>query len=119
MKLLLDQDVYTITERFLRERGFHVITAAELGLSRATDETLLHKAESLGCIFVTRDRDFGNLVFVRKLGSGVIYLRILPATLNDVHLELERVLNLYSETQLSKAFVVINARGHRIRKLPS
>lgn len=41
MKFLLDQDVYALTERFLREQGYDVVTAAELGLSRSTDSDLL------------------------------------------------------------------------------
>jgi len=39
MKFLLDQDVYALTTRFLRGLGHDVVTAAELGLARASDET--------------------------------------------------------------------------------
>ena len=49
-----------------------------------TDENLLKFAQEQGLILVTRDRDFGALVFVNKLGSGVIYLRILPSTQHAV-----------------------------------
>lgn len=44
MKFLLDQDVYTLTVRFLREQGHDVVTASELGMSRAEDEQLLTTA---------------------------------------------------------------------------
>jgi predicted nuclease of predicted toxin-antitoxin system len=64
MNFLLDQDVYTLTAHFLREQGYDVTTASELGLSRALDSELLKTAGEQGRIFVTRDRDFGNLVFV-------------------------------------------------------
>ena len=37
MKFLLDQDVYALTKHFLREQGYEVVTASELGLSRALD----------------------------------------------------------------------------------
>jgi hypothetical protein len=43
MKFLLDQDVYALTERFLREQGYDVVTAWELKLSRAHDSDLLAK----------------------------------------------------------------------------
>ncbi len=43
------------------------------------------KISNTGKIFVTRDRDFGSPVFVEELGKGVIYLRILPSTVNAVH----------------------------------
>jgi predicted nuclease of predicted toxin-antitoxin system len=72
MKFLLDQDVYALTERFLREQGYDVVTASQLGLSRASDSGLLKTASEQGRIFITRDRDYGNLVFVHSAGSGVI-----------------------------------------------
>ena len=64
MKFLLDQDVYALTERFLREQGYDVATTSELGLARAQDLELLKVASEQARIFVTRDRDYGNLVFV-------------------------------------------------------
>jgi predicted nuclease of predicted toxin-antitoxin system len=98
MKFLLDQDVYALTERFLREQGYDVATAFELGLSRAQDSDLLKTASEQERIFVTRDRDYGNLVFVLGKGSGVIYLRILPADMDAVHAELKKVLETYAKT---------------------
>lgn len=116
MKFLLDQDVYALTEHFLREQGYDVVTASELGLSRALDSELLKIAGEQGRIFVTRDRDYGNLVFVYHAGSGVIYLRILPSDMNEVHAELKKVLESYSEEELAKSFVVVEKGRHRIRK---
>lgn len=117
MKFLLDQDVYALTERFLRGLGYDVVTAAELSLSRALDTELLKTAGEQGRIFVTRDRDYGNLVFVHSAGSGVIYLRILPSTIEDVHAELKKVLETYSEADLAKSFVVVEEHRHRIRRI--
>jgi len=117
LKFLLDQDVYAITVRFLTALGHDAIRAAEVGLSTASDEDILREAQSSGRLLVTRDRDFGNLVFVRGLGPGVLYLRMLPSTQNAVHSELERVLSSYSEEELRKAFVVVEPGGHRFRRL--
>lgn len=117
MKFLLDQDVYALTERFLRGEGYDVATAAELGLSRADDSELLKVAGSQGRIFVTRDRDYGNLVFVLGLGSGVIYLRVTPLDLDEAHAELKKVLETFSEDELSRSFVVVEKGRHRIRKV--
>jgi len=118
MKLLLDQDVYAAIARFLLDLGHDVVLVASIGLSRAQDQEILRVAQAQNRILVTRDRDFGNLVFVRELGAGVIYLRILPLTQNVVHAELERVLSSHPETELAQAFVVIEPGGHRIRRLP-
>jgi len=117
MKLLLDQDVYEVTARFLVSLGMDVIRVAEIGFSTASDQENLGKASELGRIFVTRDRDYGNLVFVRQIRSGVIYLRVLPANIDEVHAELGRVLEMYDHNTLSAAFVVVEARRHRFRKI--
>jgi predicted nuclease of predicted toxin-antitoxin system len=116
MRFLTDQDVYATTIRFLGGLGHDVVTAAQLGLAQAEDTELLRVAHQQGRIFVTRDRDFGGLVFVQGSGAGVIYLRISPSTQNAVHAELERVLTLYSEQELQGSFVVIEPGRHRIRK---
>ena len=117
MKFLLDQDVYALTEHFLREQGYDVATASEMGLSRALDSELLKIAVEQRRILVTRDRDYGNLVFVHHAGSGVIYLRILPSVMDEVHAELKKVLETYSEDELAKSFVVVEKGRHRIRRI--
>lgn len=117
MKFLTDQDIYALTTRYLRELGHDVVTAAELGLAQATDESLLRRAGEKECIFVTRDRDIGGLVFLRAISAGVIYLRIRPTSLSAVHTELANILASYSEQKLKKSFVVVMADGHRIRNI--
>lgn len=117
MKLLLDQDVYEITYRFLVDLGHDAVKVSELGMASAADEDNLRKASELGRVFVTRDRDYGNLVFIRQMKIGVIYLRMLPSNSGAVHRELERVLNLYDESALTSAFVVVEAGRHRFRRI--
>jgi predicted nuclease of predicted toxin-antitoxin system len=117
VKFLADQDVYALSTRFLRGLGHDVITAAEVGMSRAADTVLLGRASQEGRIFVTRDKDFGALVFVERLGKGVILLRTSPSTLRAAHEELRRVLETYSEADLASAFVVVEPGQHRFRKL--
>ncbi len=104
-------------ERFLRDLGHDVLTAADIGTSRALDETLLHTAHEYARIFVSRDRDFGALVFVRGFKVGVIYLRVEPATFQAVHEELVHVLESYAEEALRNAFVVVEPGRHRFRRL--
>ena len=107
MKLLLDQDVYAASARFLSDLGHDIVPVARIGLSQAEDEEILRVAQEQNRILVTRDRDFGNLVFVKALGTGVVYLRILPSTQNAVHGELERVLSIYTKEELTTEFVVV------------
>jgi predicted nuclease of predicted toxin-antitoxin system len=117
MRFLADQDVYASTIVLLRGIGHDVAAAAQLGLAQVDDAELLRVAQEQSRILVTRDRDFGALVFVHGSGPGVIYLRILPSTQNAVHVELERVLASYNELELQASFVVIEPGRHRIRKL--
>jgi predicted nuclease of predicted toxin-antitoxin system len=117
MKLLLDQDIYRITERFLLSCNYDIILVSQLGLAQASDEEILNFAQANERILITRDRDFGNLVFVKQCGAGVIYLRGSIDKMNAVHLELNRVLQKYSPTELKSAFVVIQENGHRFRKI--
>ncbi len=117
MKFPADQDVYSVTIRFLAGLGHDVVPVAQLGLAQTGDAALLGVAHNLGRIFVTRDRDFGALVFVAGHGPGVIYLRISPSTQNAVHAELARVLSLYSDGELAACFVVIEPGRHRIHRL--
>lgn len=117
MKFLLDQDVYASTARFLSDLGYDVVPVSQIGLSQEADEELLRIAGKQKRIFVTRDRDFGNLVFVKSILSGVLYLRMLPQSQGAVHSELERVLKSHSEQELRKMFVVVEPGRHRIRRL--
>jgi predicted nuclease of predicted toxin-antitoxin system len=67
MKFLLNQDVYAVTAQYLSRLGHDVVRVAQLALSRAGDEELLEVAQQRGRLFVTRDRDFGRLVFLKRL----------------------------------------------------
>jgi predicted nuclease of predicted toxin-antitoxin system len=116
MRFLADQDVYAITIDLLKRLGHEVVSSSQLGMARAADIQLLRAAHADGRIFLTRDRDYGGLVFVQGLGAGVIYLRILPSTKDSVHLELLRILTLYTEKRLGESFVVVEPGRHRIRR---
>ena len=118
MRFLADQDVYAVRVRFLSGLGHEVVSVRELGLSQANDADLLRIARQQRRILITRDRDLGGLVFVRRLGAGVIYLRVLPSTQALVHAELERILATYTEERLLGAFVVVEPARHRFRKVP-
>ncbi|MHC5724920.1 MAG: DUF5615 family PIN-like protein, partial [Nostoc sp.] len=46
-----------------------VVLDAQIGLSQASDEEILKIAQEQNRILITRDRDYGNLVFVNDVGS--------------------------------------------------
>jgi len=119
MRLLLDQDVYHLTARVLADLGHDVMRAAQAGLSTAPDVEVLRAAHAARRILVTRDRHFGGLVFAGDHQAGVIYLRMTPATMGEVHQELDSLLSEQSESVLSRAFVVVEPGRYRLRHLPS
>ena len=117
MHFLTDQDVFHSTITLLREWGNDVVTARELNMNRAKDEELLLKAKELNRIFVTRDKDFGALVFLRDIYNGVILLRMTPATIEETHEELKHLLSEYTEEELNKYFSVVEPNRYRIRMI--
>lgn len=71
MRFLIDQDVYAATTRFLKSLGHDAVTACELALAQASEETLLRVAAERKRIPATRDRDHGALVTLKSVGAGV------------------------------------------------
>jgi len=118
MRFLVDQDVFASTTRFLRNLGHDAISVSEIGLAQASDEKLLQTAQELERILVTRDRDYGSLVFVSGQGAGVIYLRLLPSNQHLAHEQLRQVLISHAEAELRNAFVVVEPSGYRFRRIP-
>jgi predicted nuclease of predicted toxin-antitoxin system len=116
VKFLTDQDVWAYTLRTLREWGHDVIPAADAGLARAPDSELLEEAHERERILVTRDRDFGRLIFVGGKTAGVLLLRVTPSTQEAVHEELSQVLEGHTFSKLQQAFVIVEPGQYRIRR---
>ena len=118
MRFLADQDVYHLTVALLRSHGHDVLTAREAALSQSPDLALLTYARQQQRILVTRDTDFGSLVFAGEAPSnGVILLRLTPSSLDTVHSQLMVLLSDRPEQELMTAFTVVEPGRHRIRRL--
>ncbi len=118
MLFLIDQDVYKTTVDKLKEWGHDVVTAENLGMQRASDEELLRAALKANRLLITRDKDFGALLFLKKKKStGVILLRISPKNIEKVHSELQKLLREHSEDELQRSFCVVEHNRYRIRHL--
>jgi predicted nuclease of predicted toxin-antitoxin system len=122
MRLFADQDVWKSTVDLLKHWGHDVLTAKELGLAKGTDEELLEAARRDDRIFITRDKDFGYLVFFGRIDcAGVILLRMSPKKTEEVHAELRRFLKKYTQDDLQRYFSTVEPKRHRMRprELPS
>ena len=116
MRFLADQDVYQRTVDHLCALEHDVLRARDAGLARASDEELLRYAHREQRLLITRDKDFGALVFLmRRQHSGVILLRMNPLTVDAVHQELRRLLKKHTEIELRNRFVVVEPGRYRIR----
>lgn len=119
MHFLTDQDVYQITVEWLKEAGHDVVTARDLEMERATDRELLERSQAMKHLLVTRDKDFGTLIFLGEYDTaGAILLRMLPIYIDEVHSEFQRLLQEHTEDELQQLFCVVEPHRYRIRKLP-
>lgn len=102
----------------MRKWGHDVVTARDLLVQQASDEEMLLKAKQEDRILITRDKDFGALVFLNEQAcTGVVLLRMSPSNIEETHHELKRFLDEHKTDELQHAFCVIEPGRHRIRHL--
>lgn len=106
MKLLADENIPLASVRGLRDLGHDVLSIAEQspGIS---DEEVLRLSRTEGRVIVTFDRDFGKLVFGRRLPApvGILYLRFVPRSPLEVTDYVSRLLdqNIQLERRITSA----------------
>ena len=76
IRLLLDQNTPYAAAALLAESGIDAVHARDLGLSRATDPTILATAAESARVIVTHDADFSQLLALNGHDRpSVIHLR--------------------------------------------
>lgn len=116
MNLLSDESVDGPIVEQLRQDGHTVLYVAEFD-SGITDSKVLDRAHRTQTLLLTADKDFGELVFRRKLLNvgGVVLIR-------RAGLSSERKINVVRQAftthghQITKAFTVISPGGVRVRR---
>ncbi|MCY4040397.1 MAG: DUF5615 family PIN-like protein [Gammaproteobacteria bacterium] len=111
MKFLVDRCAGKHLSVWLRQNGFDVLDAKEIGVDPG-DAAILERAADEDRVLVTIDTDFGELVFLREMRhAGLVRLPDVPA---------ERRISLMA--QLIERFPealeqggIITVRGSRIR----
>lgn len=118
MKLLLDQGLPRTSARILREIGWDVVHAAEIGLSRASDSEILTTAKQEGRTVITLDADFHALLILQgAVMPSVVRIRIEGLRSEDLASLLIRVLPTIIDDLLSGVMATITARSVRIKRL--
>nr|VFK54095.1 MAG: Predicted nuclease, contains PIN domain, potential toxin-antitoxin system component [Candidatus Kentron sp. TC] len=81
MKLLANENIPLTSVHVLREAGHDVLSMTEESPG-TSDEMVMRRACMENRIIVTFDRDYGELIFRRRLAApdGVLYFRFLPET---------------------------------------
>jgi predicted nuclease of predicted toxin-antitoxin system len=112
---VLDENVDRVIVNRLRELGEEVVYVADVDPS-ISDEEVLERAREDDAILLTADKDFGELVFRRRLVSaGVILLRLAGLEPDEKAAVVEHLLNAHG-TDLHGNFTVVAENGVRIRR---
>ncbi len=117
MRFLLDENADIRLANYLRDRG-HDVTSIVRDAPRALPDTqVIALAHGERRILITNDRDFGELIFRRRLPhSGVIYLRLESVDFRVLTRRLDDVLNRHQQDL--HLFLVVTDRSIRVRQNP-
>jgi predicted nuclease of predicted toxin-antitoxin system len=116
MKFVADEGVDAPIVEMLRSMEHDVLYIAELDTG-AGDEKILAFANLENRILLTRDKDFGELVFrLKKVHSGIVLERLYELETDSKVKIVQEVVDKYGE-ELYGSFTVIQPGKVRIRKL--
>lgn len=97
----------------LTDLGHDVLSALDID-PRASDETLLAVALRETRVLVTEDKDFGELVFVRRLPHPTI-VRLVEMRIDDQVAALRELLSHYTTALEAGALFVVTRDRVRVR----
>ena len=118
-RVLLDQGLPRSAASLLRDEGWDVVHAGDIGLSRATDREILDFARTEERVIITLDSDFHTILAVTNASSpSVIRIRLEGLRGPDLALLIKRIWPKV-EPQLKKgAMVTVSESAIRIRNIP-
>ena len=116
MRLLINENIPLDSVAALRKAGHDVVSISER-VPGIPDASVMEIAHAEQRIVVTFDRDYGELVFRRRLPrpGGVLYLRFLPASPLEPAEYLTRLIS--SGIELEGNFTTANREQVRQRPL--
>lgn len=113
MQLLLDENVSQTIGHGLRRAGFRIFVVMDVGLSGASDSTIITFAKKRRLTIITHDKDLGNLIrFPIQAHAGVIVLRFRNQKPQNVLPHLMRFLS--KQRNLKSKLVILHEDGFRI-----
>ena len=115
MKFLVDENIQDSMVTWLRSQGHDVLLASDRR-AVAEDDLWLAVGVAEERLILTSDKDFGELIYSRELGSyGVVLLRIFDIS---SRLRLERLKEVWSIIEANPSGKMIVVTSHRVRVRP-
>jgi predicted nuclease of predicted toxin-antitoxin system len=117
MRFLANENYPLESVRRLRKAGHHVSAIIE-DSPGATDEWVLPRAANEQLIVLTFDKDYGELLFKRRLPApaGIVFYRFHPTTPDEPSNHLLKLLTI-SGIELEGKFTVVEREQVRQRPL--
>jgi predicted nuclease of predicted toxin-antitoxin system len=119
LKFLVDENISSLTVKFLRKLGFDVTDLVELDNKGITNGELVELAISKNRIIITLDIDFGEIYYFsskKKFGAIVIKLKI--PTIENINIVIGKFLKEidFEKVDLTKSLIILDEKKYRIRK---
>lgn len=119
MKLLLDQGLPRTAVRNLAAAGILAEHVGDLGMARASDDTILEAARQRGAVVVTLDADFHqSLAISRATSPSVVRLRVEGMQGDQLSAILKQVIAMAGPELACGAVVSVTPSRIRVRALP-
>jgi predicted nuclease of predicted toxin-antitoxin system len=114
MKFLLDVCCSSHSFRRILVKLGHDVRLVSEADPRASDETVLAMAHEEGCIVITEDKDFGELIAVqRRPHSGII--RFLELSVSGQVAAMQEVMTQHQNELESGSIIVVTRSRIRVR----
>ena len=120
IRVLSDENVHADIVSGLRQEGFDLVTAVDLGLTGRKDIEILDYAEKNDLLLLSGDKDFGGLIEFGSLwGRGrVLLLRYQILNVRKIVEDIARTLRSENEnlSQSGCFVIVLSESGYRMRR---
>ncbi len=119
MRFLADMGISPKVVDFLQHLGHPAAHLHQQGLQRLKDSQILEKARKEGCVVLTHDLDFGDLLAASGADlPSVIIFRLRNMRPETVNRYLLKIISQYPEALEHGAIITVTEGRVRMRALP-
>lgn len=116
MSFLIDMPISPEVSRWLKEKGYDAVHAADIGLHKTPDKEIIETAKKQKRIIITADLDYPQILALSGASSpGIILFRGGNYSDSEMLSLISRVLEKFTEAELVDAISVVDK--HRIRRI--